>query len=101
MALAKRVSKNKKSNLFFIADDVYPQTIDVVKQRADMFGFDVVIAPAADAVNHDVFGALLQYPGATGEITDIAGLIKDLQAKKGHCCSSCRYHELSNVKSTR
>ena len=83
MALAKRVSKNKKSNLFFIADDVYPQTIDLVKQRADMFGFDVVIAPAADAVNHDVFGALLQYPGATGEITDIAGLIKDLQAKKG------------------
>ncbi|SFD71325.1 aminomethyl-transferring glycine dehydrogenase [Pseudoalteromonas denitrificans] len=83
MALAKRVSKNKKSNLFFVADDVYPQTIDLVKQRADMFGFDLVIAPAADAVNHDVFGALLQYPGATGEITDIKGLIKDLQAKKG------------------
>ncbi|MCW8865745.1 MAG: glycine dehydrogenase (aminomethyl-transferring), partial [Colwellia sp.] len=31
MALAKRVSKNKKSNLFFISSDVFPQTIDVVK----------------------------------------------------------------------
>jgi len=44
MALAKRVSKNKKSNLFFISEDIFPQTIDLVKQRADMFGFDVVIA---------------------------------------------------------
>ncbi len=45
MALAKRVSKNKKSNVYFIADDVFPQTIDLVKQRADMFGFDIVVAP--------------------------------------------------------
>ena len=41
MALAKRVSKAKKANTFFIADDVFPQTIDVVKTRAEMFGFDV------------------------------------------------------------
>lgn len=43
MALAKRVSKAKKVNAFFIADDVYPQTIDVVKTRAEMFGFDIII----------------------------------------------------------
>ncbi|MFQ3277830.1 MAG: glycine dehydrogenase, partial [Colwellia sp.] len=65
MALAKRVSKNKKSNLFFIGDDVYPQTIDVVKQRAQMFGFDIIVAPAAEAADHDIFGALIQYPGAS------------------------------------
>jgi len=83
MALAKRVSKNKKSNLFFISSDVYPQTIDVVKQRADMFGFDVVVAPADDVVNHDVFGALLQYPSATGEVRDISDLISMVHDKKG------------------
>jgi len=83
MALAKRVSKNKKSNLFFISSDVYPQTIDVVKQRADMFGFDVVIAPAAEAANHDIFGALIQYPSATGEVSDISELIEKIHAKKG------------------
>jgi glycine dehydrogenase len=83
MALAKRVSKNKKANIFFIADDVHPQTIDVVKTRAEMFGFETVIGAAADAINHDTFGALLQYPGTTGEITDISGLIADIQAKKG------------------
>lgn len=83
MALAKRVSKNKKSNLFFIASDVYPQTIDVVKTRADMFGFEVVVAPADDVVNHDVFGALLQYPSASGEVKDISGLIAKVHENKG------------------
>ncbi|MGB1262341.1 MAG: aminomethyl-transferring glycine dehydrogenase, partial [Cognaticolwellia sp.] len=83
MALAKRVSKNKKSNLFFISSDVYPQTIDVVKQRAEMFGFDIVVAPAGDVVEHDVFGALLQYPSATGEVSDISELIAKVHEKKG------------------
>jgi glycine dehydrogenase len=83
MALAKRVSKNKKSNLFFISSEVYPQTIDLVKQRAEMFGFDIVVAPAAEVVEHDVFGALLQYPSATGEITDMSDLIANVHEKKG------------------
>ena len=83
MALAKRVSKNKKSNLFFISNDVFPQTIDLVKQRADMFGFDVVIAPANEAAEHDIFGALIQYPSATGEVSDISELIETIHANKG------------------
>ncbi|MBU2926357.1 aminomethyl-transferring glycine dehydrogenase [Colwellia sp. 1_MG-2023] len=83
MALAKRVSKNKKSNLFFISSDVFPQTIDLVKQRADMFGFDVIVAPANEAPEHDVFGALIQYPSATGEVTDVSELIEKIHANKG------------------
>ncbi|PCI59926.1 MAG: glycine dehydrogenase (aminomethyl-transferring), partial [Gammaproteobacteria bacterium] len=82
MALAKRVSKNKKSNLFFVSADVYPQTIDVVKTRAEQFGFDLIIASANEAADHDVFGALLQYPSATGEITDISDLIAKLHEHK-------------------
>ena len=82
MALAKRVSKNKKSNLFFISSDVYPQTIDLVKQRAEMFNFDVIVAPANEAVDHDIFGALIQYPSATGEVTDVSELIASIHEKK-------------------
>jgi glycine dehydrogenase len=82
MALAKRVAKNKKSNLFFISDDVYPQTIDVVKQRAEMFGFDIVVAPANEAAEHDIFGALIQYPGASGKVSDISELIEKIHTKK-------------------
>ncbi|TPV62169.1 aminomethyl-transferring glycine dehydrogenase [Aestuariibacter sp. GS-14] len=83
MALAKRVSKNKKANLFFVADDVHPQTLDVVETRAEMFGFGIVTGPAEQAAEHDVFGALLQYPGTTGEVKDLSDIIAAVQAKKG------------------
>ncbi|MPW28126.1 aminomethyl-transferring glycine dehydrogenase [Agarivorans sp. B2Z047] len=83
MALAKRVSKNKKCNLYFIADDVHPQTIDVVKERADFFGFDVEVGPAESVVEHNVFGALLQYPGTTGRVRDLSELIEQVHSNKG------------------
>ena len=83
MALAKRVSKNKKASSYFIADDVHPQTHDVVATRAEMFGFGIITGPASEAADHDVFGALLQYPSTTGEVTDISDIIAAVQAKKG------------------
>jgi len=82
MALAKRVAKNK-SNSFFVSSDVYPQTIDVIKTRAEHFGFDVIVAPADEVVSHEVFGALLQYPSATGEVKDISDLIAKVHESKG------------------
>ncbi|WP_417690952.1 aminomethyl-transferring glycine dehydrogenase [Pseudidiomarina sp.] len=82
MAMAKRVSKSK-SNAYFVADNVYPQTIDVVKTRAQMFGFEVIVAPAREAAEHDVFGALFQYPDRYGQLHNLEQLIADVQAKKG------------------
>lgn len=81
MALAKRVSKAKKANIFFVADDVFPQTLDVVKTRAECFGFEVVVGPASEAVNHELFGALFQYTNRFGQITDFTELFATLRAK--------------------
>lgn len=81
MALAKRVSKAKKANIFFVADDVFPQTLDVVKTRAECFGFEVVVGPAQDAVNYELFGALFQYTNRFGQITDFTELFAALRAK--------------------
>ncbi|MEP0356839.1 aminomethyl-transferring glycine dehydrogenase [Paraglaciecola sp.] len=83
MGLAKRMSKNRKANSFFVADDVHPQTIDVVQTRADMFGFDIIIGPASAASEHNIFGALLQYPGTSGAINDISEIIAAVQSNKG------------------
>ena len=82
MGLAKRVSKNKKSDTFFVSDAIHPQTLDVVKTRAAAFGFDVIVGPASDAINHDVFGAMFSYPSSTGQVDDFESLISELQAKK-------------------
>ncbi|EKE87642.1 aminomethyl-transferring glycine dehydrogenase [Idiomarina xiamenensis] len=79
MGMAKRVSKNKKSNAFYVADNVFPQTIDVVKTRAEYFGFEVIVGPAREATDHDVFGALLQYPDREGQLHNIEQLIGELR----------------------
>ncbi|QSX41515.1 aminomethyl-transferring glycine dehydrogenase [Shewanella cyperi] len=82
MALAKRVSKAKKANAFFVADDVFPQTLDVVKTRAECFGFDIVTGPASDALNHDnLFGAMFQYTNSQGQLTDFTELFVKLAEK--------------------
>ncbi|MDP5133395.1 MAG: aminomethyl-transferring glycine dehydrogenase, partial [Paraglaciecola sp.] len=83
MGLAKRVSKNSKANAFFVADDVHPQTLDVVSTRAAMFGFDIIVGKAEEASQHDIFGALLQYPGTSGAVVDLTEIIDAVHAKKG------------------
>jgi glycine dehydrogenase len=98
MALAKRVSKAKKANIFFIADDVHTQTIDVVATRAEQFGFEVVVGPAADAANHEIFGALFQYPTTTGEVVDITDLIAQVQDKKAIACVAADIMSLMLLK---
>jgi glycine dehydrogenase len=83
MAMAKRVSKLKNANRFFVAADVHPQTLDVVRTRAATFGFDVIVDEAEKALDHqDVFGVLLQQVGTTGEIHDYSKLIAELKARK-------------------
>ena len=73
MAMAKRVVKTS-ANTFFIDRDTHPQTIGVVKTRADAFGFDIVIGdPVKDLRPAEVFAALLSYPGSSGEIRDYRG----------------------------
>jgi glycine dehydrogenase len=64
MTLALRVGKSK-SHTFFVADDVLPQTLEVVRTRAEPLGIEVVVRPGRCAARHDCFAALLQYPGVT------------------------------------
>ncbi|RZG14794.1 aminomethyl-transferring glycine dehydrogenase [Pseudoalteromonas sp. CO342X] len=98
MALAKRVSKAKKANIFFIADDVHVQTIDVVSTRAEQFGFEVVVGPASDAANHEIFGALFQYPTTSGEVVDVTDLIAQVQNKKAIACVAADIMSLMLLK---
>ena len=81
MALCKRASK-LASNQFFVADDVHPQTLDVIRTRAKYFGFDLIIGPTESAGDHEIFGALLQYPGTTGEIKDLTAVIDSVHEQK-------------------
>lgn len=83
MAMAKRVSKLKNAERFFVADDIHPQTLDVVKTRANTFGFEVIVDKAEKVLELEgVFGVLLQQVGTTGEIHDYSQLISELKTRK-------------------
>ncbi len=81
MTLCKR-SNRKKSDQFFVASDVHPQTLDVIKTRAEYFGYEVVVDSADKLGEYDPFGVLLQYPGTFGDITDIAAVVAEAKAQK-------------------
>lgn len=78
MALAKRVSKNRKANTFFVDRHCFPQTIDVIKTRAECFGFELFIGDIEDAELPELFGAIFQYPAVTGEARELSGTIDQL-----------------------
>ncbi|GHU12338.1 glycine dehydrogenase (decarboxylating) [Betaproteobacteria bacterium] len=79
MTMARRVSKSA-SNAFFVDDDVLAQTLDVLRTRARFFGFELISGKTADAGQREVFGALLQYPAASGEVKALAPAISALKA---------------------
>ncbi len=68
---------------FFVADDVLPQTLEVVRTRAEPLGIDVVTGAASEAGTADAFAVLLQYPGVGGAIHDLAPIIAAVHARGG------------------
>ncbi|MBG55515.1 MAG: glycine dehydrogenase (aminomethyl-transferring) [Deltaproteobacteria bacterium] len=77
MTFCKRVSRSK-SMRFFVADDCHPQTIDVLKTRAEPMSIELVVGSLDQQFgtpDESLFGALIQNPGTFGEIHDIDDLI--------------------------
>ncbi|MFT6189800.1 MAG: glycine dehydrogenase [Oleispira sp.] len=81
MAMTKRTVRKNKSNTYFVDKNCLPQTIDVIKTRAEAFGWDIIVGPAEDAADADVFGAIFQYPGKNGNVEDFTSIITALHAK--------------------
>ena len=84
VALCQRVDKNKL-NKIFISKNCNPQTIDVVKTRAEPFNLEVIIGNDEDvkSVDGDILCGLYQYPNTYGEITGVENFIKNTQNKNG------------------
>ena len=82
MALCRRCGKSE-SNVFYVADSVLPQTVDVVRTRAEPLGLEVKTGPAQAAAASECFGLLLQYPCADGEVEDYRTLVQAVQARGG------------------
>ena len=69
-----RSNEQKKNNIskFFVSNRVLPQTIDLLKTRAEPIGINIIVDCENDFnYTNDFFGALFQYPGKHGEIINL------------------------------
>ncbi|MBR7792654.1 aminomethyl-transferring glycine dehydrogenase [Undibacterium sp. FT147W] len=80
MTLIQRVGKSN-SNVFYVAADVLPQTLEIIRTRAKPLDIEVRICHGTDALENDCFGVLLQYPGVNGDIRDYRDYAAAIHAK--------------------
>ena len=81
MALAERAAQSK-SKSFFVDADVHPQTLAVLRTRAEPLGWNLIVGDPLTALDGaDVFGGLLQYPDTSGAVRDLRPAIAALRAK--------------------
>src|SRR3954454_22840293 len=81
MALAERHSR-VEAKAFFVDKDVHPQTLAVMRTRAEPLGWTLIVGdPLTDLDKTYVLGALLQYPGSSGAVRDLRPAIASLKAK--------------------
>ncbi len=86
------------SKTFAVADDVLPQTIDVVRTRAAPLGIEVLVAPASELGAIDAFAVLVQYPGAEGEVREYASLAAAAHARGGFLVAAADLLALALLK---
>jgi len=82
MTLAKRMGKSK-SNVFYVDEEVLPQTLEVIQTRARPLGIEVLPCHGPQALENDSFAVLLQYPGTSGLVRDDRAWIAAYKAKGG------------------
>jgi glycine dehydrogenase len=80
MFMQYSLRKNQKAKVFFVSEELFPQTIDILKTRAEPFGIQLQIGDHQSVeLTDDMFGAIVQYPAGSGTVYNYADF-----AAKGH-----------------
>src|SRR6202022_618156 len=80
-ALAERAAHSKTKS-FFVDSEVHPQTLAVLRTRAEPLGWILIVGdPLTDLAHAEVLGGLLQYPASSGAVRDLRPAIATLRAK--------------------
>ncbi len=77
MAMCFAIRGKDRERLFFVSEECHPQTIAVVRTRAEALGIRLIVGRHTELdLNQPLFGALVQYPTADGVVHDYEGFIK-------------------------
>lgn len=77
-----RSADKKSANTILVDEDIFPQTLEIVKTRATPLGINVVTGDHKKfELNDDVFAILVQYPSGKGEVKDYKSLFEEAHSK--------------------
>ena len=100
MSLSLRINK-KDNKIVFISKDCHPQTIEVIKTRAEPMGLKVIIGDEdfdLNKINEDIVCGIIQYPGTLGDIKDPSESISKIHKKNGKAILACDLLALAKLK---
>ncbi|WP_440911191.1 aminomethyl-transferring glycine dehydrogenase [Candidatus Pelagibacter sp.] len=97
VGLSYRLCKND-SNIVFVSKDCHPQTIDVIKTRAEPLGLTVVVGDENLEIKEDIVCGILQYPGTLGDIKDPSEAISKIHKNNGKAVLVCDLLALAKLK---
>ena len=82
MTLAKRASKSK-SEIFYVDENAFQNTINILQTRADPLGIQIKIGPVEQSSKEECFGVYIQNPGSDGRIRDYSKLVDLIHSNQG------------------
>ena len=97
MGLSYRLSKTNTKKVF-VSKNCHPQTIDVIRTRAEPLGLEIIIGDEDKDIKEDIICGILQYPGTLGDIKDPSEAISKIHKNNGKAVLACDLLALAKLK---
>ena len=97
VGLSYRISKSETKKVF-VSKNCHPQTIDVIKTRAEPLGLEIVVGDEDIDINEDIICGIIQYPGTLGDIKDPSEAISKIHKQNGKAVVVCDLLALAKLK---
>ena len=97
MGLSYRISKSESKKVF-VSKNCHPQTIDVIKTRAEPLGLEIIVGDEDRDIKEDIICGIIQYPGTLGDIKDPSEAISKIHKFNGKAVLACDLLALAKLK---
>ncbi len=97
MGLSYRICKRDIKKVF-VSKSCHPQTIDVIKTRAEPLGLKIIVGDEDKDINENIVCGIIQYPGTLGDIKDPSEAISKIHKQNGKAVLVCDLLALAKIK---
>lgn len=97
MGLSYRISKTD-SNKVFVSKNCHPQTIEVIKTRAEPLGVEIIVGDEDTDIKDEIICGIISYPGTLGDIKDPSEAVSKIHKKNGKAVLVCDLLALAKLK---